>query len=198
MQKLVRAAFGTNNVDTCARVCHSPTGYGLKHTLGESAGTQAFDSVKKADVDHGHRRQPDRRPPGVRLALKQRLRQGAKLIVVDPRAIDLVQTPHVEADSPPAAAARHQRRGDQRARPRHRHRGADEGRLHRRALRAQVVRGVEGVHRRPAPLAGGDRVDHRRAGGARARGRAPVCRRPATAPSTTASASPSTARARPW
>ena len=43
VQKLVRAAFGNNNVDTCARVCHSPTGYGLKHTLGESAGTQEFD-----------------------------------------------------------------------------------------------------------------------------------------------------------
>jgi formate dehydrogenase major subunit len=48
VQKLVRAAFGNNNVDTCARVCHSPTGYGLKTTLGESAGTQAFDSVMKA------------------------------------------------------------------------------------------------------------------------------------------------------
>ena len=45
VQKLVRAAFGNNNVDTCARVCHSPTGYGLKQTLGESAGTQNFDSV---------------------------------------------------------------------------------------------------------------------------------------------------------
>src|ERR1700677_2848870 len=42
VQKLVRAAFGNNNVDTCARVCHSPTGYGLKATLGESAGTQTF------------------------------------------------------------------------------------------------------------------------------------------------------------
>src|SRR5207248_722651 len=50
VQKLVRAAFGNNNVDTCARVCHSPTGYGLKNTLGESAGTQAFDSVMNADV----------------------------------------------------------------------------------------------------------------------------------------------------
>jgi formate dehydrogenase major subunit len=50
VQKLVRAAFGNNNVDTCARVCHSPTGYGLKNTLGESAGTQAFDSVMKADA----------------------------------------------------------------------------------------------------------------------------------------------------
>ncbi|MBQ1766961.1 MAG: (2Fe-2S)-binding protein, partial [Aquincola sp.] len=50
VQKLVRAAFGNNNVDTCARVCHSPTGYGLKQTLGESAGTQTFKSVEHADV----------------------------------------------------------------------------------------------------------------------------------------------------
>ena len=49
-QKLVRAVFGTNNVDTCARVCHSPTGYGLKQTIGESAGTQTFDSVMQSDV----------------------------------------------------------------------------------------------------------------------------------------------------
>ncbi|MDH3408768.1 MAG: 2Fe-2S iron-sulfur cluster-binding protein, partial [Gammaproteobacteria bacterium] len=50
VQKLVRAAMGNNNVDTCARVCHSPTGYGLKTTLGTSAGTQPFDSVLDADV----------------------------------------------------------------------------------------------------------------------------------------------------
>ena len=66
MQKLVRAGFGNNNVDTCARVCHSPTGYGLKHTLGESAGTQAFDSVMKSDVIIRHRRQRHRGPPCVR------------------------------------------------------------------------------------------------------------------------------------
>jgi formate dehydrogenase major subunit len=50
VQKMVRAAFGNNNVDTCARVCHSPTGYGLKTTFGTSAGTQDFDSVEQADV----------------------------------------------------------------------------------------------------------------------------------------------------
>ena len=50
VQKLVRAAFGNNNVDTCARVCHSPTGYGLKTTFGTSAGTQDFDSVEDTDV----------------------------------------------------------------------------------------------------------------------------------------------------
>jgi formate dehydrogenase major subunit len=46
VQKLARTAFGNNNTDTCARVCHSPTGYGLKTTFGTSAGTQDFDSVE--------------------------------------------------------------------------------------------------------------------------------------------------------
>ncbi len=198
VQKLVRAALLTNNVDTCARVCHSPTGYGLKHTLGESAGTQAFTSVQKADVVVVIGANPTDGHPVFGSQLKRRLRQGAKLIVIDPRAIDLVKTPHIEAAYPPAAAPRHERRGHQRARPRHRHRGAREGRLRARALRDEVLAGMEGLHRRPAPCAGGDGGDHaacppRRCATPRA------CTRPArTAPSITASASPSTARARPW
>ncbi len=44
VQKMIRAAFRNNNVDTCARVCHSPTGYGLSQTFGTSAGTQDFKS----------------------------------------------------------------------------------------------------------------------------------------------------------
>jgi len=98
VQKLVRAAFGTNNVDTCARVCHSPTGYGLKTTLGESAGTQAFDSVMKSDVIMVIGANPTEGHPVFASRMKQRLREGAKLIVVDPRQIALVRTPHVEAD----------------------------------------------------------------------------------------------------
>ena len=98
VQKLVRAAFGNNNVDTCARVCHSPTGYGLKQTLGESAGTQDFDSVEQADVIMVIGANPTDGHPVFASQMKRRLREGAKLIVVDPRAIDLVRTPHVEAD----------------------------------------------------------------------------------------------------
>src|SRR5436190_1157746 len=98
VQKLVRAAFGNNNVDTCARVCHSPTGYGLKNTLGESAGTQAFDSVMKADVVMIIGANPTDGHPVFASQLKRRLRQGAKLIIADPREIALVRTPHVEAD----------------------------------------------------------------------------------------------------
>jgi formate dehydrogenase major subunit len=98
VQKLVRAALGTNNVDTCARVCHSPTGYGLKHTLGESAGTQAFDSVMKSDVILVIGANPTDGHPVFASRMKRRLREGAKLIVADPRAIDLVRSPHIQAD----------------------------------------------------------------------------------------------------
>jgi formate dehydrogenase major subunit len=98
VQKMVRAAFGNNNVDTCARVCHSPTGYGLKNTLGESAGTQAFDSVMQADVVLIVGANPTDGHPVFASQLKRRLRQGAKLIIADPREIALVRTPHIQAD----------------------------------------------------------------------------------------------------
>jgi formate dehydrogenase major subunit len=97
VQKLVRAGFGNNNVDTCARVCHSPTGYGLSSTLGTSAGTQDFDSVEQCDVMMVIGANPTDGHPVFASRMKQRLRQGAKLIVVDPRRIDLVRTPHIEA-----------------------------------------------------------------------------------------------------
>ena len=97
VQKLIRAGFGNNNVDTCARVCHSPTGYGLKQTIGESAGTQDFDSVMKADVIFVIGANPTDGHPVFASQMKRRLRQGAKLIVADPRRIDLVKSPHIEA-----------------------------------------------------------------------------------------------------
>jgi formate dehydrogenase major subunit len=98
VQKLVRAGFGNNNVDTCARVCHSPTGYGLRQTMGESAGTQTFDSVMQADVIFVIGANPTDGHPVFASQMKRRLRQGAHLIVADPRRIDLVRSPHVSAD----------------------------------------------------------------------------------------------------
>ncbi len=98
VQKLVRAAFGNNNTDTCARVCHSPTGYGLGQTLGTSAGTQAFDSVDYADVIVVIGANPTDAHPVFASRMKQRLRRGARLIVIDPRRIDLVEAAHVRAD----------------------------------------------------------------------------------------------------
>ena len=98
VQKMIRAGFGNNNVDTCARVCHSPTGYGLKTTFGTSAGTQDFDSVDAADVIMVIGANPTDAHPVFASHMKQRLREGARLIVVDPRRIDLVKSPHVKAD----------------------------------------------------------------------------------------------------
>jgi formate dehydrogenase major subunit len=97
VQKLVRTAFGNNNVDTCARVCHSPTGYGLGQTFGTSAGTQTFQSVEQSDVMMVIGANPVAAHPVFASRMKKRLRQGAQLIVVDPRQIDLVKSPHIEA-----------------------------------------------------------------------------------------------------
>ncbi|RZO10729.1 formate dehydrogenase subunit alpha [Pseudomonas moorei] len=98
VQKLVRGAFGNNNVDTCARVCHSPTGYGLGQAFGTSAGTQTFKSVEKSDVILVIGANPTDAHPVFGSRMKKRLRQGAKLIVIDPRTIDLVKSPHIHAD----------------------------------------------------------------------------------------------------
>jgi formate dehydrogenase major subunit len=97
VQKLIRAVFGNNNVDTCARVCHSPTGYGLSKTFGTSAGTQDFDSVEEADVILVIGANPTDAHPVFASRMKKRLREGAKLIVVDPRRTDLVRSAHVAA-----------------------------------------------------------------------------------------------------
>ena len=98
VQKLVRAAFGNNNVDTCARVCHSPTGFGLGQTYGTSAGTQTFKSVEKADVIMVIGANPTDGHPVFASRMKKRLREGARLIVIDPRRIDMVKSPHIQAD----------------------------------------------------------------------------------------------------
>ncbi len=97
VQKLTRAVFMNNNTDTCARVCHSPTGYGLGQTYGTSAGTQDFDSVEHTDVVIIIGANPTDGHPVFASRLKKRLRAGAKLIVVDPRRTDIVESPHVKA-----------------------------------------------------------------------------------------------------
>ena len=84
--------------DTCARVCHSPTGYGLNQAFGTSAGTQDFNSVDEADVILVIGANPTDAHPVFGSRMKARLREGARLIVIDPRRIDLVKSPHVQAD----------------------------------------------------------------------------------------------------
>jgi formate dehydrogenase major subunit len=97
VQKMIRAAFGNNNVDTCARVCHSPTGYGLGQTFGTSAGTQDFESVEHSDVIMLIGANPTSAHPVFASRMKQAIRKGAKLIVIDPRVIPLVRTPGITA-----------------------------------------------------------------------------------------------------
>jgi formate dehydrogenase major subunit len=94
---MVRAAFGNNNVDTCARVCHSPTGYGLGQTFGTSAGTQDFESVEHSDVIMLIGANPTSAHPVFASRMKKAIRKGAKLIIIDPRVIALVRTPSVVA-----------------------------------------------------------------------------------------------------
>ena len=77
VQKLIRGGFGNNNVDTCARVCHSPTGYGLSQAFGTSAGTQDFDWVEEADVVLIIGCNPTDAHPVVGSQIKKRLREGA-------------------------------------------------------------------------------------------------------------------------
>ncbi|MBX3520513.1 MAG: formate dehydrogenase subunit alpha [Xanthobacteraceae bacterium] len=97
VQKLIRAGFGNNNVDTCARVCHSPTGYGLGQTYGTSAGTQNFDSVEKSDVIMVIGANPAAAHPVFASRMKKRIREGAKLIVIDPRRTEMVKSAHIDA-----------------------------------------------------------------------------------------------------
>src|SRR3984957_7610335 len=82
VQKLTRTAFGNNNTDTCARVCHSPTGYGLGKTFGTSAGTQDFDSVEESDVIVVIGANPTDGHPVFASRMKKRLPQRAKPLVI--------------------------------------------------------------------------------------------------------------------
>ena len=196
VQKMVRAAFGNNNIDTCARVCHSPTGYGLKQTFGTSAGTQDFRSVEKSDVILLIGANPTDAHPVFASRMKRRLRAGAGLIVADPRRIDLVRSAARRGRPPPPRAARLQRRVRQRDGARRGHRGPVRRGVPPRALRER--RRLPRLHRRAQQLPRGHRRDHRDRRRRAARRRPPLRRAPRTARSTTASASPSTPRARPW
>jgi formate dehydrogenase major subunit len=97
VQKMIRAAFRNNNTDTCARVCHSPTGFGLKNTFGTSAGTQDFKSVEETDLVLLIGANPTDAHPVFASRMKKRIREGAEIIVCDPRRIDLVSSPHIKA-----------------------------------------------------------------------------------------------------
>ena len=176
VQKMVRAAFGTNNVDTCARVCHSPTGYGLKTTFGTSAGTQDFASVEKADVIMVIGANPTDGHPVFASRMKRRLRARRQAHRGRPAPDRSRAQPAHRGEPPPPAPAGHQRRGDQRDGARRRDRGTDGPGVRRRALRGRLR--VGRVHRPPREQPRGHGADHRRPGRRAARRRTAVRDRP--------------------
>lgn len=98
VQKFARAVLGNNNIDNCARICHSPTQFGLSATVGWGAASQHFDSILQADVIMIVGANPTEGHPVFGSLMKRRLRQGAKLIVIDPRRTESVNSPHIKAD----------------------------------------------------------------------------------------------------
>jgi formate dehydrogenase major subunit len=98
IQKFARAALRNNNVDNCSRICHSPTQFGLSATLGAGAASQHFDSILQADVILVVGANPTEGHPVFGSLMKRRVREGAKLLVVDPRRTETVSSPHCRAD----------------------------------------------------------------------------------------------------
>lgn len=89
LQKLARAALGTNNIDNCSRVCHSPTSFGLISSLGESGGTNSFADIDVTSCLFLTGANPTEGHPVVGARMKEARLRGAKLIVADPRRIEL-------------------------------------------------------------------------------------------------------------
>lgn len=88
-QKLARTVFGTHNVDCCARVCHAPSAAGLKRTFGVGLATNSFDDIERARTILVCGANPTESHPIVGARIKQAALHGARLIVIDPRRIEL-------------------------------------------------------------------------------------------------------------
>ena len=88
-QKFARVVLGTNNVDCCARVCHGPTAAAMKATLGTGAATNSYDDLEVAKTILVIGCNPNSNHPVVGERIKQAVLDGAKLVVVDPRKIEL-------------------------------------------------------------------------------------------------------------
>lgn len=88
-QKFARVVLGTNNVDCCARVCHTPSAAALKQMLGAGAATNSFDDIERARTILVCGANPTENHPIVGARIKQAALAGARLIVIDPRRIEL-------------------------------------------------------------------------------------------------------------
>jgi formate dehydrogenase alpha subunit len=89
MARLMRAAIGTNNIDNCSRVCHSPTSFALRKSFGLSGATGSFTDIDHADVAVLIGVNPTQGHPVVGARIKQAALRGCKLVTIDPRRIEL-------------------------------------------------------------------------------------------------------------
>jgi formate dehydrogenase major subunit len=89
MARLMRAAIGTNNIDNCSRVCHSPTSFALRKSFGLSGATGSFTDIDDAEVALLLGVNPTQGHPVVGARIKQAALRGCKLITIDPRRIEL-------------------------------------------------------------------------------------------------------------
>jgi len=89
LQRLFRAQLGTNNVDCCARVCHSSTALALQRSTGTGAASASYEDIDRARIIVVAGANPTEAHPVVGARIKQAVRRGARLIVIDPRAIEL-------------------------------------------------------------------------------------------------------------
>src|SRR6201999_1234193 len=89
MQRLIRAAVGTNNIDNCSRVCHSPTSFALRKSFGLSGATGSFTDIDQAEVALLLGVNPTQGHPVVGARIKQAALRGCRLITIDPRRIEL-------------------------------------------------------------------------------------------------------------
>ena len=110
MQRLMRAAIGTHNIDNCSRVCHSPTSFALRKSFGLSGATGSFDDIEAAEVALLIGVNPTQGHPVVGARIKQAAIKGLKLITADPRRIELADY----GAAAPRQPARHERGAAQR------------------------------------------------------------------------------------
>lgn len=91
MQKFIRAVIGTNNIDCCARVCHSPTALGMQMTFGTGAATNSIEDLKYTDFIFVIGANPNAAHPVTGAKIRQKLMKGVKSIVADPRKTELTK-----------------------------------------------------------------------------------------------------------
>jgi formate dehydrogenase major subunit len=89
MQRMMRAAIGTHNIDNCSRVCHSPTSWAMRQSLGLSGATGSFDDIEAADAALLIGANPTEGHPVAGARIKQATLRGCKLVTIDPRRIEL-------------------------------------------------------------------------------------------------------------